>query len=185
MFGHRKVSDRRKKMQIVWTVGICSLILLVACLLVAIRHHTGKTVVYKDAAEIISHFKQAIKKENAEAERTGEFRVEPISYLCADGSTIDFYCCHTTYYTDPAPVYSGLDLCAFELMIDYPAIENRQPCEVNGLEAFRCEKGERTYLCWTISPALSCVIEYVAGSISDEDIFRMAEIVREPVSKVK
>ncbi len=180
MFCHRNVPGGRKRMQMVLTVGICAFVLLGACLLVAIRHHTGKAVVYKDAAEIISHFKQAIKEENAEAERTGEFHVEPISYLCADGSTIDFYCCHTTYYTDPAPVYSGLDMCAFELMIDFPAIANRRACKVNGLEAFQCEIGERTYLCWTITPAVSCVLEYTAGCVSEEDIFRMAESVQLP-----
>lgn len=180
MFGHRNVTDSRKRIQILLTVGI---VLVGACLWVSIRHYAGKTVVYKDAAEIICHFEQAIKEVNAEAEKTGEFRAEPISYLCADGSTIHYYCCHTTYFTDPAPEYSGLDMSAFELMIDYPAIENRRSCEVNGLEAFQCKIGERAYLCWTISPTMSCVIEYAAGSISDEDIFQMAEIVQEPDNK--
>ena len=28
---------------------------------------------------------------------------------------------------------------------------------------FRCEIDERSYLCWTISPEISCVIEYFAN----------------------
>lgn len=170
-----------KRKKIALAAGICAAVVFVGvCLWGFIWHHTDKAVVYKDAAEIICHFEQAIKEVNAEAEKTGVFRREPISYLCADGSTIDYYFCQTTYYVDPAPQYSGLDMSAFELLIEYPAIENRRPCEVNGLEAFQCEIGERTYLCWTLSSTMSCVIEYTAGSIPDEEIFRMAEIVQEP-----
>lgn len=37
------------------------------------------------------------------------------------------------------------------------------------------------YLCWTISPTYSCVLEYTAGSISEADIFHMAEsVARKP-----
>ena len=37
-----------------------------------------------------------------------------------------------------------------------------------------------TYLCWTISPTYSCVLEYTAESASEADILRMAESVGEP-----
>ena len=46
--------------------------------------------------------------------------------------------------------------------------------------AFLCELGDRSYLCWTLSPDLSCVIEYSAEAISEESIFQIAESV--PVS---
>lgn len=35
----------------------------------------------------------------------------------------------------------------------------------------------QTYLCQTVSPTYSCVLEYTAGNISETDIFRMAENV--------
>jgi len=56
-------------------------------------------------------------------------------------------------------------------------LENRRDCEVNGLEAVIGELDGLTYLCWTISPTYSCVLEYTAGSIPEADIFRMAESV--------
>ena len=38
----------------------------------------------------------------------------------------------------------------------------------------------RSYLCWTMSPEISSVIEYSPEAVSEESIFRMAESV--PVS---
>lgn len=41
------------------------------------------------------------------------------------------------------------------------------------------ELEDRTYLCWTISPKHSCVIEYSTGAVAEKDILRMAESVGE------
>ena len=60
------------------------------------------------------------------------------------------------------------------------ALENRRDCEVNGLDAVIGELDGQTYLCWTISPTYSCVLEYTAESASEADILRMAESVGEP-----
>ena len=38
----------------------------------------------------------------------------------------------------------------------------------------------KKYLCWTISPKYSCVLEYIGGTITEEDIFRIAESVEVP-----
>lgn len=40
--------------------------------------------------------------------------------------------------------------------------------------------GERSYLCWTISPEISCVIEYRADVNDNADILRMAESIQLP-----
>lgn len=66
---------------------------------------------------------------------------------------------------------------AIGLVIDADQIENKRDCTVNEYNAFLCEMGNRSCLCWTLSPELSCVIEYSAGAISEESIFRMAESV--------
>ena len=47
------------------------------------------------------------------------------------------------------------------------------------------ELGDKTYLCWTISPKYSCVIEYPTGTVVEEDIIRMAESVAAENANVK
>ena len=64
--------------------------------------------------------------------------------------------------------------------MDVDTLENRSDCEVNGLESVMGELDGKTYLCWTISPTYSCVLEYTAESASEADILRMAESVGEP-----
>ena len=57
------------------------------------------------------------------------------------------------------------------------ALENRRDCEVNDKEAVIGELDGQTYLCWTISPTYSCILEYTARAIPEADIFRMAASV--------
>ena len=66
------------------------------------------------------------------------------------------------------------------MVIDFTQIRNRRDCKVNAYDAFQCEMGERSYLCWTISPEISCIIEYGADTIGEKDIFKMAESVQLP-----
>ena len=47
-------------------------------------------------------------------------------------------------------------------------------------DTFQCEIADRTHLCWTLSSEISCVIEYDADVISEENILRMAESVSLP-----
>ena len=76
--------------------------------------------------------------------------------------------------------YTGLNTDALSMVIDFAQIRNRRECKVNEYDAFQCEIDDRTYLCWTISPKISCVIEYQADAVEEADIFRMAESVLLP-----
>ena len=67
------------------------------------------------------------------------------------------------------------------MVIGFAQIQNRRECKVNEYNAFRCEIGEQTYLCWTISSKISCVIEYGADNTGEAEIFQMAESVLLPV----
>lgn len=49
--------------------------------------------------------------------------------------------------------------------------------EVYPRQAIRGTADSLTYLCWTVSPKYSCVMEYTAGTVTEEDVFRMAESV--------
>jgi len=50
-------------------------------------------------------------------------------------------------------------------------------CTVSGLPAAIYQKDGQAYLCWTIMPELSCVIEYDPAAESEEDMLPMAESV--------
>lgn len=79
---------------------------------------------------------------------------------------------------EDAPVECfGLNQTALEQVVDLDAFENRRDCEVNGMDVVIGELDGLTYLCWTISPTYSCVLEYIAGIISEGDIFQIAESV--------
>ena len=107
-------------------------------------------------------------------------QVTPYCYQNPDGDTITYYCCITTYVDDAPTAYLGINQSALEQVVAIDALENRRDCEVNGLEAVMGELDGQTYLCWTISPTYSSVLEYTAESVLEADILRMAESVGEP-----
>jgi len=129
---------------------------------------------------------QIYKMENALTELDEDYecksisKVTPYTYADSSGNTITYYCCQTTYISDEYGDCTGVNTDAIGMVIDFAQIKNRWECKVNKYDAFQCEMGERSYLCWTISPEISCVIEYSPDIINDADIFRMAESVQLP-----
>lgn len=107
-------------------------------------------------------------------------KVTPFTYTDSEGNTITYYCCQTSYLSDEYGNHTGLNTDAIGMVIDFAQIKNRRECKVNAYEAFQCEMGEHSYLCWTIFPEISCVIEYSADVNDKADIFRMAESVQPP-----
>lgn len=75
--------------------------------------------------------------------------------------------------------FPEINQAALKQVVDVDSLENRRDCEVNGLDAVTGELDGLTYLCWTISPTHSCVLEYTAESISEADIFCIAQSVGE------
>ena len=130
--------------------------------------------------------KEIYKVENALQEVDEDYecqsvsKVTPFPYTDSEGNTIIYYCCQTAYLENESDDDTGLDVNAIGMVVDLDLIESKRECKVNEYDAFLCDLGARSYLCWTLSPELSCVIEYSAEAISEESIFRMAESV--PVS---
>lgn len=122
----------------------------------------------------------ALKKVGGDYKCQSVSKVTPFTYTDSEGNTIVYYCCQTAYISNESGEYAGLNMDAIGLVIDISQIENKRECMINEYDAFLCELGDRSYLCWTLSPEISCVIEYSPEDISEESIFRMAESV--PVS---
>ena len=131
-------------------------------------------------ANEIYKVENALKEVDEGYEYQSVSKVTPFTYTDSEGNTIVYYCCQTAYVSNESGEYTGLNMDAIGLVIDISQIENKRECTVNEYDAFRCELGDRTYLCWTLSPETSCVIEYDADVISEENILRMAESVLLP-----
>lgn len=99
----------------------------------------------------------------------------PLTYSDASGNTIVFTQCHTKYYeADPTEV-TGLHIESIKSVVALP--DEYENCAVGEMVGAWFEKDDRAFLCWTISPEISCVIEYSPSSVTKADIFKMAESV--------
>ena len=130
--------------------------------------------------------KEIYKVENALKEVDEDYgcqsvsKVTPFTYTDSEGNTIVYYCCQTAYISNESGECAGLNMDAIGMVIDISQIENKRECTVNEYYAFQCEIADRTHLFWTLSSEISCVIEYDADVISEENILRMAESVSLP-----
>ena len=127
--------------------------------------------------------KEIYKVENALKELDDDYecqsvaKVTPLTYTDSEGNAIVYYCIQTVYLENESGGYTGLDINAISMVVDMTQIENKRECMVNEYNAFLCEIGDRSYLCWTLSHETSCVIAYQADAVHESDIVRMAESV--------
>lgn len=103
--------------------------------------------------------------------------VSNLVYSDDEGNTIIYYVCVTTYYEADTNNQSGLNIEAISAVINPEEAESSRECTVSDLPAAIYQKDGRAYLCWTIMPELSCVIEYNPAIESEANMFRMAESV--------
>ena len=104
-------------------------------------------------------------------------KVSDLVYSDDKGNTIVYHVCTTTYYETDTSQQSGLNTEAISAVISPNEAEKYRECTVSGLPAAIYQKDGRAYLCWTIIPELSCVIEYDPAVESKEDMLHMAESV--------
>ena len=169
----------KKKLQ--WCIGSVILIALVVfgiCRYFEMRNRQTDT--NWKLAQQIYNMENALKEVDEDYEYKSISKITPFTYTDSKGNSIVYYCCQTTYVEDEYGETTGLNTDAIGMVIDFARIQNRQDCKVNAYDAFRCEMGEHSYLCWTISPKISCVIEYSPDVNGEADILRMAESVQAP-----
>ena len=166
------------KRKVFWAAAIGILILVIIISIsryIEVRNH--QTDPNWQIANEIYKVENALKEADEDYECQSVSKVTPFTYTDSDGNTIVYYCCQTAYLENESGEYAGLNMDAIGLVIDVSKIENRRECMVNEYDAFLCELGDRSYLCWTLSPELSCVIAYSPDDVSEENIFQMAESV--------
>lgn len=112
-------------------------------------------------------------------EKQSATEVYRFHYSDGNGGRIVYHLCLTTYYAaDPESVI-GLDTDAISAVLDLENTPAEKELEVNGKPAVICQKDARTYLCWTISPEVSAILEYSPEAVSEEEALRIAQSVRE------
>ena len=119
----------------------------------------------------------------AEWRREAVTEVTDLVYGDPEGNNIICHVCVTTYYDADANGQTGLNMEAIAAVIDPGEAESCRGCTVGELPAAVCKKDGRAYLCWTVTPELSYVIEYDPAAVREEDIFRMAESVLPSLSR--
>lgn len=169
------------KKKLLWCAGIVVLLALVDMSVYRyIEVRNRQTDPNWKLAEQIYNMENALKEVDEDYACKSLSKVTPFSYTDSEGNTIVYYCCQTTYIEDVYGDDTGLNTDAIGMVINFAQIKNRRDCKVNAYDAFQCEVGDRSYLCWTISPEISCIIEYGADTIGEKDIFKMAESVQLP-----
>ena len=169
------------KKKILWIVGICVMsLVLITGIMQYIKFQKRESDPNWQIANEIYKIESALKQVDEGYECQSISTVTPFTYTDSEGNTIVYYCCQTAYLQNDSGEDTGLNMDAIGLVIDLDLIENRQDCKVNEYDAFLCELGNRSFLCWTLSPGLSCVIEYSMDTVTESDIFRMAESVTSP-----
>lgn len=169
------------KKKLLWCAGIIVLIgVIILGVLRYIEVQNRQTDPNWKLAEEIYKMENALKEVDDDYECKSISKVTPYTYANPAGNTIVYYCFQTTYIADEHGDDTGLNTEALGMVVDFAKMENKRNCKVNEYDAFQCEMGERSYLCWTISPEISCIIEYSADAIDEADIFRMAESVQQP-----
>ena len=125
--------------------------------------------------EMADRVEDAILSVDDSYKKQVEIVTYPLTYSDASGNTIVFTQCHTKYYdADPAEV-TGLHIESIESVVTMP--DEYENCTVGEMVGAWFSKDDRAFLCWTISPETSCVIEYSPDSVTRADIFKMAESV--------
>lgn len=112
-------------------------------------------------------------------------KVSDLVYSDDEGNTIVCHVCTTTYYEADSAKQAGLNTDAISAVIAPDEAESCRDCTVSGLPAAIYQKDGRAYLCWTIMPELSCVIEFDPVVESEEDMLHMAESVPANQSKTR
>ena len=158
----------------IFVVGLMMIVGIIRYIEVQKRENDSNWQIAKEIYKV----ENALKEVDADYECQSVAKVTPFPYTDSEGNTIVYYCIQTAYLENESGDDTGLDMNAIGMVIDPELIGNKRECRVNEYDAFLCELGDRSYLCWTLSPELSCVIEYSAGAISEESLFWMAESVK-------
>lgn len=134
---------------------------------------------YWQAAKQIYTTQSALQRVDKDWKMESLSVVNPYCYTDANGHTIVYYHCISSYVGEEPSEVEGLNTAALGQVVAMESLENIREYEINGLQAVMGECKGRSYLCWSLTPTDSCVIEFTTGEIAEEDILQVAESVEQ------
>ena len=158
-----------KKKMWLFIAAVCILVVLAFTIIIANRPTPQD--------EMMDMFNRVEKALGDEWKKQTVTKVSDLVYSDGEGNTIVYHVCTTTYYEVDAAKQTGINTDAISAVIPPDEAESCRDCTVSGLPAAIYQKDGRAYLCWTIMPELSCVIEFDPVVESEEDMLHMAESV--------
>lgn len=155
----------------IWLVvaGVCVLLIVAIAIILANRPTSQ--------GEMMDMLSRAENAMGDEWKKQTVTEVSDLVYSDDVGNIIVYHVCVTTYYGADVTEQTGLNTDAISAVISPDEAESCRVCTVSGLPAAIYQLKGRAYLCWTITPELSCIIEYDPAVESEEDMLRMAESV--------
>ena len=127
--------------------------------------------------ENAKRIEEAMQEVDPDFKSLGYTEVTKISYEIEGGGDIQYYYCKTSYF-DEIPELTSVNLQSIRGVIDPDTAENSRNTKVLDYDAIIYTLEGREYLCWSLSPEDSCVLEYTPGTISEDDLWMMAESVQ-------
>lgn len=130
----------------------------------------------------ITRVEQALEQVwGGDVQRVRETEVYEFPFSDAEGNTIVYYLCETTYFQEAPAQVTGLDtqaLCSF-FDTDYVLPEKEldicgHPCAIYRVDS-------RDFFCCTASPKFTVVLEYSPDVISEETATKIIHSIFEPV----
>lgn len=101
--------------------------------------------------------------------------IAQLTYAHPDGSDpIYYYFVKTTYYEANPADTSGLNVNAFRVLLNPAMAETSMEMKIQDWYGCLYTFPNKSYLCWTISPEVSYIMEYDPNAVSDEEIIKMA-----------
>ena len=126
--------------------------------------------------EIVNELVDRLKAVDSSAALHSTSNYYKVVYSNDVGDEIYFYNIKTEYYGEAKEV-TGIHFEAISSVISPIVAEQSQELKIKEQDAIIISSDGKEYLCWTISPEDSCVIEYDPKVFSLEDIITMAESV--------
>lgn len=157
------------KRKFVIVAAVCVLLVIIAAITIVV--HFGMP---DKMTEMLNQLETAMGDGWKKQSVTKVFRR---TYSDGEGNTIVYYVCATAYYEEDPSGQAGLNTDAISAVIPAEEAESSRTCTVSGHPAAVYQKNGRTYLCWTLTPELSCVIAYDPAVVSEGEIRAMAESV--------
>ena len=127
--------------------------------------------------ENAKRIEEVMQEADPDFKSLGYTEVTKISYEIEGGGDIQYYYCKTSYF-DEIPELTSVNLQSIRGVIDPDTAENCRNTKVLDYDAIIYTLEGREYLCWSLSPEDSCVLEYTPGTISEDDLWMMAESVQ-------